>query len=219
MLPSTPWFLSRLSLEQSQTVRLWQKNVGLRHGQSLPQAIAKRYIDPRIGVASVDRNFKVKVLILLAIVFSSLIIIGTGQALNMTQVKTQDTTSVGALMEDYQWQNRVLLVFAPDSHDVQLAEQVANLSELGAGLSARDLVVWQLVNEESASMNGEVDASLLSQSFYDYFSVEDTDFTVILLGKDGTSKLRQTQPITSDRLFALIDAMPMRQREMRERGR
>ncbi|MEL6128616.1 MAG: DUF4174 domain-containing protein [Cyanobacteria bacterium J06628_4] len=165
------------------------------------------------------KNSIMKVLILLSITLSSLVIIGTGQALNMTKVKTQDTASVSALMEDYQWQNRVLLVFAPDSDDVQLAEQIANLSGMGAGLSARDLVVWQLVKGEAASMNGEVDASLLSQPFYDYFSVKDTDFTVILLGKDGTSKLRQTQPVTSNRLFAVIDAMPMRQREMREQGR
>ena len=160
-----------------------------------------------------------KVLILLSITLSSLVIIGTGQAFNMTKVKTQDTAGVGALMEDYQWQNRVLLVFAPASDDVALAEQTANLSGRGAGLSTRDLVVWQLVNDKSAYINGEANASLSSQLFYDYFSVKEADFTVILLGKDGTIKLRQTQPVTSNRLFALIDAMPMRQREMHEQGR
>ena len=41
-------------------------------------------------------------------------------------------------------------------------------------------------------------------------------FTVVLVGKDGTAKLREKRAVSSDDLFALIDAMPMRQREMRE---
>jgi len=36
---------------------------------------------------------------------------------------------------------------------------------------------------------------------------------VVLIGKDGGEKLRSAQPITAERLFATIDAMPMRQSE------
>jgi hypothetical protein len=42
-------------------------------------------------------------------------------------------------------------------------------------------------------------------------------FSVVLIGKDGGEKLRQTTPLTPADLFALVDAMPMRQAEMRER--
>ncbi|NEQ51729.1 MAG: DUF4174 domain-containing protein [Leptolyngbya sp. SIO3F4] len=149
---------------------------------------------------------------------STLMMLGHGQASNVAKLTMKDATNVGALMEDHQWQDRVLLIFAPDSDDADLTEQTANLSGRGAGLRARDLVVWQLINNGSASVNNEVDTDLSSQSFYDYFSVKEAEFTVILLGKDGTTKLRQTQPVTTNRLFAVIDAMPMRQREMRERG-
>ncbi len=159
-----------------------------------------------------------KGLILLSTLFSTLLLLGNGQGFELTKVRTKDTVSVDSLMEDYQWENRVLLIFAPDSDDATLAEQTANLSGMGAGLSARDLVVWRLVSEEAAAVNGEVDTGLSSQPFYEYFSVKNAEFTVILLGKDGTTKLRQTQPVTSHRLFSLIDAMPMRQREIRERG-
>ncbi|MEM7620524.1 MAG: DUF4174 domain-containing protein [Pseudomonadota bacterium] len=38
----------------------------------------------------------------------------------------------------------------------------------------------------------------------------------MLLGKDGGEKLRKARRVTADELFALIDAMPMRQQEMRE---
>ena len=59
-------------------------------------------------------------------------------------------------------------------------------------MSARDLVVWQLLQDGPGSVNGAIAPSFSSQSFYDYFSVKEDDFTVSLLGKDGTEKLRRT---------------------------
>ena len=47
----------------------------------------------------------------------------------------------------------------------------------------------------------------------------DKNFEVILVGLDGIIKLRQEQPVTTDKLFSLIDSMPMRQREMRRQNK
>ena len=47
----------------------------------------------------------------------------------------------------------------------------------------------------------------------------DKNFEVILVGLDGGIKLRQDQPVTTDKLFNLIDSMPMRQREMRQQNK
>ena len=40
-------------------------------------------------------------------------------------------------------------------------------------------------------------------------------FEVLLLGKDGLIKTRQSTPVTAEELFRVIDAMPMRAREMK----
>jgi hypothetical protein len=40
--------------------------------------------------------------------------------------------------------------------------------------------------------------------------------SVVLIGKDGKEKLRRTTPLSSKGLFAVVDAMPMRQAEMRK---
>ncbi len=40
-------------------------------------------------------------------------------------------------------------------------------------------------------------------------------FAVLLLGKDGGVKRRETQPVVPASLFSTIDAMPMRQQETR----
>jgi len=47
------------------------------------------------------------------------------------------------------------------------------------------------------------------------FHIHPDDFTVILIGKDGGEKLRSHQPVSLDTLRSTIDAMPMRQEEMR----
>ena len=47
--------------------------------------------------------------------------------------------------------------------------------------------------------------------------MEDGTFAAILVGKDGGEKHRSVEPISPQTLFDLIDAMPMRQREIRSR--
>ncbi len=48
------------------------------------------------------------------------------------------------------------------------------------------------------------------------FDVPRGAFRVVLVGKDGTEKRRAPKPVPARSLFDTIDAMPMRQREMRE---
>ena len=49
-----------------------------------------------------------------------------------------------------------------------------------------------------------------------HFGVEDDGFLAVLIGKDGTEKERYEAPVAADAVFEAIDAMPMRQREMRD---
>lgn len=48
------------------------------------------------------------------------------------------------------------------------------------------------------------------------FHVDGRKFTVVLVGKDGGEKFRSHVPVTIEELDALIDAMPMRQQEVRD---
>jgi len=50
------------------------------------------------------------------------------------------------------------------------------------------------------------------------FGVAHSAFRTVLVGKDGAEKRRDAAPVTARSLFDTIDAMPMRQREMREGG-
>ena len=50
-----------------------------------------------------------------------------------------------------------------------------------------------------------------------HYRVGAGQFTVILVGKDGGEKYRAERVVDPDELFALIDTMPMRRREMRKK--
>ncbi|MBN67149.1 MAG: hypothetical protein CMM94_06245 [Rickettsiales bacterium] len=122
---------------------------------------------------------------------------------------------VARVMEEHLWTERVLLVFAPSSDSDALAEQRAIMAAHQDGFEDRDMAVWELVAYSYVALNGEVKAHLPVQAFQRHFDVSEDAFEVILLGKDGEEKLRQSEPLSAEALFGLIDSMPMRQREMR----
>jgi Domain of unknown function (DUF4174) len=113
-------------------------------------------------------------------------------------------------------QSRVLLVFAPKPDDAQLEIQLRRLNEDAAALTERDVVAIAVPYESpstTAAQLSDAEATAARRRF----NVAPTDFVVILVGKDGTEKLRSQKPLTVDRLCATIDAMPGRQDEMRQK--
>lgn len=116
-------------------------------------------------------------------------------------------------LKDERGRDRVLLVFSNGNN--QLAEAQLNVAaEHISDFKQRDLV---LVGIQGS--NPDVPTALLAPAddapARKRFHVRPDQFTVILLGKDGGEKLRSHQPIEWEKLQSTIDAMPMRQDEMR----
>ncbi|WP_312795937.1 DUF4174 domain-containing protein [Tianweitania sp.] len=121
----------------------------------------------------------------------------------------------GDVLGKFLWKRRLVLVFG-DQMNQSVADQTDDLHAVQAEADSRDLTVLTIVGgivSDSGQVGGLPPADALRRRF----RVDDQDrFTVILLGKDGQEKLRDSKPVTSDALFELIDSMPMRQREARE---
>jgi hypothetical protein len=127
--------------------------------------------------------------------------------------------AAAAPLADYRWTNRVVLLFAP-TDTTTLVEQTKELLADKPGLVARDVVVLAVVGREPPRLvfgptPRAVPADALRQR---YDVAEPIGFTVILVGKDGGEKLRQTHPIRRDQLYGSIDAMPMRRGEAASRA-
>ena len=99
---------------------------------------------------------------------------------------------------------RPLYVFAPSSGDARLTQQQAINAAAAGGYRERDMTVTVVTGP----------SGLRSR-----FGISPGQFRVILVGKDGGVKLSSGSPVSAATLFALIDAMPMRRDEMRQRGR
>jgi hypothetical protein len=120
-------------------------------------------------------------------------------------------------MQRFQWQNRPLVVIAPAADDPALARQLAIAEAHAEGWRDRDMVTIVVAGDRPVTVDGAAAADLANGALRRRFGVTGQDFAAVLVGKDGTAKLRGDAPITAERLFETIDAMPMRRREMRER--
>jgi hypothetical protein len=117
-------------------------------------------------------------------------------------------------LDGYRWQNRLLLVFAPDADSALYRRQQEMLLVAECGLNERDVVVISVL-KDVVSTKERPAAPVSADDLRDAYDVLPHDFRVVLIGKDGGVKLRQDEPILAADLFALIDSMPMRKQEMR----
>ncbi|MCX5641478.1 MAG: DUF4174 domain-containing protein [Planctomycetota bacterium] len=91
----------------------------------------------------------------------------------------------------HQWKHRVLIIDTPSMQAAPYLQQISAFDAAAAGLKERDL---EVITQTSAPA-----------------------FRVRLVGKDGGVKLDRSAPMTTDELFTIIDAMPMRQDEVSNR--
>ena len=128
-----------------------------------------------------------------------------GLGLAVFGVLAVGAASAGPL-ETYRDRARVLILSAPDAADAQLTAQRAALRSICSGLAERDLVVLEAVGSGAEARALRAALGLPADGF-----------RVVLIGKDGGAKLTAAEPVAPQRLFATIDAMPMRRVEMRGR--
>jgi hypothetical protein len=123
----------------------------------------------------------------------------------------------GIELRGYMWKNRLLLVFAPLEDDARYRGLDRELREQGDAIVERDLLVFHVL-ENGVSRLGRSPIDTQSAALLrDRFSVKQGQFLVVLIGKDGGEQLRRAGGVDITEIFSLIDSMPMRQREMRER--
>lgn len=128
-------------------------------------------------------------------------------ALTLSQAQAADRVGEAlapdmATLERYRWQARPVLIFAPSPEDPSYRAATAQLAALRDGLAERDIVVLVDTDPDAGG------------ALRDRLGAE--GFEMLLVGKDGGVKLRAGEVIPPETLFATIDRMPMRQREMQE---
>ncbi|UCH47326.1 MAG: DUF4174 domain-containing protein [Betaproteobacteria bacterium] len=121
-------------------------------------------------------------------------------------------------LSQYRWKNRPLLVFAEDADDRNTQETREALRASACELTDRDMVIgWILERGESRLGATPID-SRTANALRSHLQVREGNFAAVLVGKDGGVKARYAKAPNLEEVFSLIDGMPMRRSEMRERG-
>lgn len=128
-----------------------------------------------------------------------------------------NATDIGQVFENYLWEKRVVLIFAPDQENENHLKQIRIFDEAKDAMAERDITQWVIINNTRVVKDGAMLPHIGAPKFYRHFNVPAQDFTVILLGKDGEVKLRKKSIVTSSALFSLIDSMPMRKQKMQHK--
>ncbi len=129
-----------------------------------------------------------------------------GLALAALATATATAAAAETFLASLRWASRVLVISAPASGDPALRAQRDALGPHRGGLAERDLVVLEAVGDSAEARHLRAELGLPTGVFQ-----------AVLVGKDGGAKLTSDTPIPPQKLFATIDAMPMRRDEMHGR--
>ncbi|MEM6395012.1 MAG: DUF4174 domain-containing protein [Bacteroidota bacterium] len=128
---------------------------------------------------------------------------------------TMFSTTHAQTFTDYQWENRVLLLFTPSVDKPEFVEQYERLRQAPDALAERKLKIIVVgSNGQSDELSVFVDGEKAAR-YYERFEVQENEFALFLIGLDGGTKFQASNEVTPpNQIFALIDRMPMRRREM-----
>jgi len=121
--------------------------------------------------------------------------------------------AMAAELSDYLWQRRPLLLFAPSESDPRLVETMRRIEASRCDFMDRDIVLGRIVTEGTSTLDGHVVDTEQVRRLVSEFGIGSDSFTVVLIGKDGSVKLRVANVPDLQAIYAVIDGMPMRARE------
>lgn len=131
-----------------------------------------------------------------------------------TSAVLMSARAMAAELSDYLWQSRPLLVFAPTDGDPRLAETMRRIEASRCDFADRDMVLGRIVADGTSTLDGRVIDTTAAQRLASQFGIGANSFSVVLIGKDGGEKLRVDDVPDLQVIYAVIDGMPMRGREM-----
>jgi hypothetical protein len=115
-------------------------------------------------------------------------------------------------LSQHLWKNRVILILSEDN--VAFQRQILAFKANEKGMNERSLIVYHLKSDEYEQVMPKRDVQKSSNLFKKYKQAN-VSFELILIGLDGGIKLRQTDFLSCETLFATIDSMPMRSAEIK----
>lgn len=110
---------------------------------------------------------------------------------------------------DFRWHNRLLLISGDDEVVSRVIDYYLDHS---SELLDRELLLFKIGIDRWECVNCTKPISIRTEE-----QAQNQILVIRLIGKDGSTKLTSNTLVNPQKLFALIDSMPMRQAEMHRR--
>lgn len=120
-------------------------------------------------------------------------------------------------LDQYRWTHRVLVVSAPGKDDKHLRAQLDELVSTEDEFADRDMLLVTLVDDGVSTAGRHELAKAEVASARQALRIRPGSFALRLIGKDGGVKLSSDTATPVHEIYALIDTMPMRRRELSDR--
>lgn len=110
----------------------------------------------------------------------------------------------------HKWENRLVVIFTQDNDNSLFQKQLKELIENEEGLLERKILVYNVLPERyKIGLQKEIKWEKNTN-----YILRDVPFEISLIGLDGGIKLSQMEILTAEKLFGIIDQMPMRRIEI-----
>lgn len=123
------------------------------------------------------------------------------------------TTTMAQNIDSFKWKNRILLLKDSHFNSGKLQEQLKVLQSNPEKLQDRDILIF-ILSDEAVFDTAKSKTKLQSWLIIEEFGLKDFQ-GLILLGKDGGVKLKESFVVSPNSIFNLIDSMPMRRAEIK----
>ena len=117
-------------------------------------------------------------------------------------------------LSDFRWKNRLILLFSPSEEHSSYQDQHSRFGVFENELEDRDLIIFHIFPNGGYFQSKRINQQT-TQYLRQHFDIDVEQSTILLIGKDGGVKLRESMPVEPTQIFALIDTMPMRRNEMK----
>ena len=119
-------------------------------------------------------------------------------------------------LSSHQWKDRLVLILIDDTNNQTYQNQILAFQENMEGLNERKLIVYH-IKPTQYKLGLTTSNWQESKKLFNQFKKTDASFEILLIGLDGSTKLRRTEFISCEELFRTIDVMPMRRKEINKK--
>jgi len=117
-------------------------------------------------------------------------------------------------LDQHQWQDRLLILAAPSAEHPALQSQRTTIQMRRDAIEDRDLRIYELVGNHGLRDGEPIEAEDVAE-LRERFGLQHDDTLMILVGLDGGEKRRASLATPLSEFFLEIDAMPMRQADIK----